>query len=225
MTQQAWDGGTAVNLIMIGAPGAGKGTQAERVARERGVPKISTGDMLREAIHQGTELGLRAKTIVERGDLVSDDVMIGVVRERLERPDARRGFVLDGFPRTVPQAQALDDMVADRGPLLVVEVVVPEAELERRMSARRICRTCGANAPPDGTACGRCGGELVLRADDGEAAVRIRRLGVYERQTGPIVEFYRHRPTFRSINGAQSPDEVARALSAAIDSAMERSSR
>jgi len=225
MTQKIPDGGTAVNLIMIGAPGAGKGTQAERVARERGVPKISTGDMLREAIHQGTELGLRAKTIVERGDLVSDDVMIGVVRERLERADARRGFVLDGFPRTVPQAQALDDMVAGRGPLLVVEVVVPEAELERRMSARRICRNCGANAPPDGTACGRCGGELVLRADDGEAAVRMRRLGVYERQAGPIVEFYRHRPTFRSINGAQSPDEVARALSAAIDSAMERSSR
>lgn len=210
-----------VNLVMIGPPGAGKGTQAERIARDRGIPKISTGDMLREAIQQGTELGLRAREVVERGDLVGDDVMIGVVRERLGRPDARRGFVLDGFPRTVPQARALDGIVTDRGPLIVVHVVVPEDELMRRMSARRICRRCGTNAGPQATVCKRCGGELVLRADDGQSAVRKRRLGVYERQTEPIIDFYRRRPTFRTIDGAQSPDQVAGDLTSAVDSALE----
>ena len=144
----------AMYLVMIGPPGAGKGTQAERVARERGLSKISTGDMLREAIQQGTELGRRARAIVERGDLVSDEVMIGVVRERLARADAARGFVLDGFPRTVAQARALDSMLADCGSLVVVEIVVPEAELVRRMCARRICAACElmaeANAPSFG---------------------------------------------------------------------------
>jgi len=209
-----------VNLVMIGPPGAGKGTQAERLARDRGVPKISTGDMLREAIQQGTELGVRAKGIVERGDLVSDEVMIGIVRQRLERPDAGRGFVLDGFPRTVPQATALDLMLLDRGPLVVIEVVVPQVELVRRMAARRICRTCGANAEPADRICRRCGGELVQRSDDGQAAVRARRLSVYARQTEPIIDYYRHRPTFRSIDGTQSPDRVEQALAAAIDSAL-----
>ena len=212
-------GPVAMYLVMIGPPGAGKGTQAERVARERGLSKISTGDMLREAIQQGTELGRRAKAIVERGDLVSDEVRIGVVRERLARADAARGFVLDGFPRTVAQARALDSMLADCGSLVVVEIVVPEAELVRRMSARRICAACGANAGPDDCQCARCGGELVLRADDGESAVRTRRLGVYARQTEPIVGYYERRPTFRKIDGAQSPDGVAQALALAIDSA------
>lgn len=220
MTVKVRGSDVAVNLIMIGPPGAGKGTQAERIAKGRGIPKISTGDMLREAIQQGTELGLRAKEIVERGDLVGDDVMIGVVRERLARPDASRGFVLDGFPRTVPQAQALDGIVVDRGPLVIVHVVVPEAELMRRMRARRICGSCGANADPDATACARCGGELVLRADDGKARVRTRRLGVYTRQTEPIIDYYRERPTFRAIDGAQATDQVASDLAAAIDSAV-----
>ena len=124
----------ALNLIMLGPPGAGKGTQAERFARSRGIPKISTGDILREAVQDGTEIGLRAKAIMDRGELVSDDVMIGIVRERLDRPDARDGFVLDGFPRTVAQAQALDGSMNGRDPLIVVDIVVPEAELVRRLA-------------------------------------------------------------------------------------------
>ncbi len=222
--QKAPDGPKRVNLIMIGPPGAGKGTQAERIAHERGVPKISTGDILREAIQEGTPLGLRAKAIVERGDLVSDDVMIGVVGERLERPDTRRGFVLDGFPRTVPQAEALDEMLDGRGPLIIIEIVVPAAELDKRMTARRVCRSCGANAEPADTTCTRCGGEIVARADDGRAAVRTRRQGVYAKQTKPILDYYRARPTFRTINGAQAPDRVSDMLTAAIDSALETAS-
>jgi adenylate kinase len=221
--QNAPGGQTPVNLIMIGPPGAGKGTQAERIALERSVPKISTGDMLREAIQQGTPLGLRAKEIVERGDLVSDDVIIGVVRERLERPDARGGFVLDGFPRTVPQARALDEMLVGRGPLIIIEIVVPAAELDKRMTSRRICSKCGTNAEPADKRCARCGGKLILRADDGEAVVRARRLDVYTRQTEPILDYYRTRPTFRTINGAQAPDRVSHALATAIDSALDTS--
>ena len=219
--QSGRGGAKRVNLIMIGPPGAGKGTQAERIAHERGVPKISTGDILREAIQQGTPLGLRAKAIVERGDLVSDDVMIGVVQERLERPDTKRGFVLDGFPRTVPQAEALDLILDGRGPLIVIEIVVPTEELDKRMTARRVCRNCGANAEPTDTVCARCGGEIVARADDGQAAVRTRRQGIYSKQTKPILDYYRTRPTFRTINGAQPPDRVSEALTAAIDSALE----
>src|SRR5947208_3685816 len=119
----------ALNLIMLGPPGAGKGTQAERFARARGIPRISTGDILREAVHAGTDIGLRAKTIMDRGELVSDDVIIGIVEERLGRTDAQPGFVLDGFPRTVTQAAALDDIMAGRDPIIVVDIVVPETEL------------------------------------------------------------------------------------------------
>src|ERR1035437_1250451 len=135
-----------LNLIMLGPPGAGKGTQAERCARSRGLPKISTGDILREAVAANTGVGLRVKAVMARGELVSDDVMIRIVRERLERPDALGGFVLDGFPRTVGQATALDAIMDGRGPLIVVDIVVPERELVRRLSTRMICADCGANA-------------------------------------------------------------------------------
>jgi len=164
----------ALNLLMLGPPGAGKGTQAERFARERGIPKISTGDILREAVHDKTEIGLRAKAIMDRGELVNDEVMIGIVRERLERQDALGGFVLDGFPRTVAQAVALDSLMADRDPLIVVDIVVPEAELVRRLSTRSICRLCGTGAAvgaPVGAACFKCGGRLVHRTDDNQAVV------------------------------------------------------
>jgi adenylate kinase len=136
----------ALNLIMLGPPGAGKGTQAERFARTRGIPKISTGDMLREAVKAGTAIGLRAKAIMERGELVSDEVMVGIVRERLDRPDAQAGFILDGFPRTVAQAEALDGLMAGRDPLIIVDIAVPEAELVRRLGSRLVCEDCGANA-------------------------------------------------------------------------------
>ena len=211
----------ALNLLMLGPPGAGKGTQAERFAKERGIPKISTGDILREAVANKTEIGLRAKAIMDRGELVSDEVMIGIVGERLGRPDALNGFVLDGFPRTVAQAAALDGIMADRDPLIVVDIVVPEAELVRRLGTRSICRLCGTGASVGstvGAACAKCGGRLVQRTDDNQAVV-LERLKVYHRQSEPLVEYYRVRPTFRSIDGAQAPDRVAADLAAAIAAA------
>jgi len=211
----------ALNLLMLGPPGAGKGTQSERFARTRGIPKISTGDILREAVHEGTDVGRRAKAIMERGELVSDEVMIGIVHERLERDDARGGFVLDGFPRTVAQASALDRIMDGRDPLIVVDIVVPEEELVRRLGGRLICQDCGANAPMAATAaapCIKCGGRLVQRADDDQAVV-LERLKVYHRMSEPLVEYYKIRPTFRSIDGAQAPDRVAADLVAAIEAA------
>ncbi len=204
---------------MLGPPGAGKGTQAERIARSRGIPRISTGDILREAVHTGTDIGLEAKAIMDRGELVGDDVMIGIVRERLERGDAAGGFVLDGFPRTVAQAAALDGIMSGRDPLIVVDIVVPEDELVRRLSSRMICADCGANAPvAHGPVCDQCGGQLVQRADDSDSVV-LDRLKVYHGQSEPLVEYYRVRPTFRSINGEQAPDKVAADLAAAIAAA------
>jgi adenylate kinase len=211
----------SLNLIMIGPPGAGKGTQAEQIARTRGVPKISTGDILREAVQNDTDIGRRAKAIMARGELVGDDVMIGIVRERLDQVDAREGFVLDGFPRTVEQAEALDRIVDGRSPLIIVEIVVPEGELVRRMTGRLVCEACAANADAEGARtgkCQRCGGRLVQRSDDNEAVIR-ERLKIYERRTQPLIEFYQMRPTFRSVNGSQTPDRVAADLLAAIESA------
>lgn len=211
-----------LNLVMLGPPGAGKGTQAERISRTRQLPKISTGDILREAVHNRTPLGCAAKEEMEAGHLVSDDVMIGIVRERLERADARKGFVLDGFPRTIVQANALDRLVNGRGPLVVLDIVVPEEVLVRRLASRRICGECGSNAAVDWlVACGKCGGKLVARVDDGVAIVR-ERLGVYHRQTKPLVEYYSGRPTFRQIDGNLPPDVVTGAIDAALADAAER---
>jgi len=207
----------ALNLLVLGPPGAGKGTQAERFARSRGIPKISTGDILREAVQTGTEIGRRAKAIMDRGELVGDDVMIGIVKERLDRDDAGSGFVLDGFPRTVAQAEALEAIMAGRDPLIVVDITVPEEQLVRRLASRMICESCGSNAPAGGTdaRCGRCGGRMIQRADDTEDVV-LERLKVYHRQSEPLVAYYRSRPTYRSIDGAQTPDRVAADLVAAI---------
>src|SRR5262245_50599938 len=206
----------ALNVVMLGPPGAGKGTQAERFARTHGLPKISTGDILREAVQDGTPLGCVAKKTMDAGELVGDDVMIGIVAERLDRDDTRAGFVLDGFPRTVVQATALDEIMDGRGPLVVVDIVVPEEVLLRRLAARRICGDCGVNAPVEWVAaCGSCGGPLVSRTDDGEDVVR-ERLKVYHRQTKPIVEFYSGRSTFRQIDGNLPPDVVTASMDAAI---------
>jgi adenylate kinase len=216
---QPQGGGAALNVIMLGPPGAGKGTQAERFARARQVPKISTGDILREAVQSGTPLGLEAKATMDAGNLLGDDLMIGIVRERLNRDDARRGFVLDGFPRTVAQASVLDEMVNGRGALVVIDIVVPEDVLVRRLAIRRICSRCGANAFTEGLgACGKCGGALIARADDGEEIVR-ERLKVYQRQTKPLVDYYSARPTFRSIDGNQTPEAVSALLDAAVGAA------
>jgi len=208
----------ALNLIMLGPPGAGKGTQAERFARTRGIPKISTGDILRESVQAGTALGQRAKAVMDRGELVSDEIMIGIVKERLDRDDARSGFVLDGFPRTVRQAEALDEIMAARDPLIIVDMVVPHAELVRRLASRMVCADCGANGVPGELECRRCTGKLVQRTDDNDAVV-IERLRVYNTSTKPVLDFYRMRPTFRSINGAQPPDRVMADLNAAIEAA------
>ena len=215
----------ALNVIMMGPPGAGKGTQAERFAHERNLLKVSTGDILREAIKAETPVGRTAKATMEQGKLVDDPTMIGIVRERLMKPDAMRGFVLDGFPRTVAQARALDQIITERdgGPLIVVDIVVPERDLVRRLAGRRICSSCGANADPfesseSADRCKRCGGQFVQRTDDSEEVV-LRRLKVYERDTRPLVDYYRDRPTFRIVNGAQVPERVAHELAAVIDSA------
>jgi len=209
----------STNVIMLGPPGAGKGTQGERFAMGHRIPRISTGDILRDEIHSGSTLGLAAKTVMDRGELVSDPVMIGIVTERLSRPDVANGFVLDGFPRTVAQAQALDGLMDGRDPLIVLDIVVPEAELARRLGSRMICEACGHNADGRETTpgvCHFCGGKLTQRPDD-NAAIVLERFKVYTKATKPLVDFYRTRPTFRSINGAQSLDRVAADLNAAVE--------
>jgi adenylate kinase len=216
-----------LNVIMLGAPGAGKGTQADVLASKRRLPKISTGDILRQGIKDQLPVAMVAKAKMDRGELVDDDTMIAIVRERLSRPDVNEGFILDGFPRTVDQARALDRLIEElgKGPLLVVDLVVPEEDLVRRLAGRRICSKCGENAgPDDGPTCRRCGGELTQRPDDREEVVR-ERLNVYTRSTKPLVDFYRARPTFRTVNGAQAPDLVARELDLTIDDAASVGSR
>jgi len=212
-----------LNVIMMGPPGAGKGTQATRFARERGLVRIPTGDMLREAIKAQTPLGRKVQVTMDRGELVDDATMIEMVGERLARPDAKPGFLLDGFPRTVPQAEALDRIMdaRDNGPLIVVDVRVPLQELVRRLDGRRVCSSCGANADPFGPTinrCTKCGGEFVQRPDDNRDVV-IERLKIYETQTFPLVEYYQGRATFRVVNGAQPPEKVAFELDTVINDA------
>jgi adenylate kinase len=208
----------AINVVMLGPPGAGKGTQAERFAMGHRIPRISTGDILRDAVHAGNDIGKAVKVVMDRGELVSDDVMIGIVTERLARPDVANGFVLDGFPRTVAQAKALDALMNTRDPLIVLDIVVPESELARRLGSRMICEDCGHNADGKETEPGKChfcGGRLTQRADDTSAVV-LERFKIYQHATKPLVDFYRERPTFRSINGAQPLDRVTTELAAAV---------
>jgi len=207
----------AVRLVMLGPPGAGKGTQAERLARDRGIPRISTGDILRAAVLGQTDVGRAAKAIMSAGRLVNDDVVIGIVRERLAQPDAARGFVLDGFPRTLVQAETLDDLVEHWSPLVIVDIEVPEGTLVERLSKRQICSVCGTTAPTGVTRCPKCGGGLVQRSDDDVEVIR-ERLQVYQRDSRSIVEFYRRRPTFRSVDGDQPENLVAADIAAAIAS-------
>ena len=216
---------TQLNLVLLGPPGAGKGTQARRLAAAWGIPHVSTGDILREAVQAGTELGRAAKAVMDAGRLVDDTIMIGIVRERLERADAARGFLLDGFPRTVPQAEALDAMLGDRDPLIVVDLAVPDAELIRRLSRRRTCGVCGlivgaaSGAPP--TACAQCGGALEQRSDDREDVVRAR-LAVYRENTAPLIEYYRSRPTFRAVDGGLAEEAVAAEAAEAVSGLAEQ---
>lgn len=197
-----------MRLIFLGPPGAGKGTQARDLARQWGVPQIATGEMLREAVTAGTPLGREAKRIMETGALVPDDVMIALIAERLRQPDAVGGFILDGFPRTIAQAEALGRLLKDLGQKLdgVLFFEVAEPELVRRLTGRRLCRQCQAafhvvSAPPQHQGvCDRCGGELYQREDDSEATVR-HRLAVYQRQTAPLLDYYRDRGLLTPIQG------------------------
>ena len=210
-------------VIFLGAPGAGKGTQARRFAAGSGVPQVATGDMLREAVAAGTPLGIEAKRFMDQGALVPDEVVIGLVDERLARPDAAGGYVLDGFPRTVAQAEALDGLLRRRGQDLdrVVFFDVPRDELIRRLTGRRVCRQCGAafhlvSAPPKAAGrCDQCGGALYQREDDAEATV-ARRLDVYQTQTAPLLDYYRRRGLLVQVAGEGPVEEVADRIRRAV---------
>ncbi len=204
-----------MKLIFIGPPGSGKGTQAKRLAGRFGIPHISTGDMLREAVAEGTELGKKADAIMKSGALVPDDVMIGMIRERLGKADAKKGFILDGFPRTLPQAEKLEALVSGNGSdkLRVLQLLVPDEAIVKRIALRRTCAQCGAiyhleNQPPKVSGvCDRCKGELIARPDDNETAVR-KRLDAFHKQTAPVADYYRTKKVLKTVDGIGPVDEV-----------------
>jgi adenylate kinase len=211
-------------LILLGAPGAGKGTQAKEVAKVYDVPHLSTGDMFREHVAKGTELGLRAKPIMDSGKLVPDDIVLGMVEDRVARPDCAAGFVLDGFPRTLPQAERLEEILSLL-PLrraLAVYLVVDEDAVVRRIASRRTCRSCGAiystetKMPRAAGNCDACGGELIQRPDDREEVVR-QRLATYHKQTQPVIEFYQRRGQLLELDGSKDIPSVRRELLGLLD--------
>lgn len=210
-------------LIILGRQGAGKGTQCVRLSRHYVVPHISTGDMLRAAVREGSELGLMAKQIMDDGGLVGDEVMIGLVDERLRKPDAdTRGYILDGFPRTVAQAEALSRITADRPLHVVIDLDVPREIVLERLSARRVCRDCGTNYTAGADErkpwiCDVCGGDVQQRADDTPDSVN-RRLDLYETQTAPLIEHYSKQAMLAVVNGVGHPDHVFRRLCDAVES-------
>jgi len=204
-----------MNLIMLGPPGAGKGTQAKMLVEKFGIPQISTGDMLREAVKQGTELGKKAKEYMDKGVLVPDDIVIGIVKERLSQPDCEKGFILDGFPRTILQAEALDEALTELGKKIeyAINIDVPEDELIKRLSGRRTCRKCGAmyhvifNPPKEEGKCDKCGGELYQRDDDKEETIK-KRLEVYKSQTQPLIDYYQKKGNLVNVSGTGSIQEI-----------------
>ena len=211
--------GKGLRVVLLGAPGAGKGTQARKLSEQFGVPQIATGDMFRSAVAQGTKMGMAAKNYMDRGELVPDDVTIGIVEERLAQPDAASGFVMDGFPRTAQQATAFDAMLAKMGRTLdaVIEIAVPREILVVRLTQRRTCSNCQTSyhllsAPPkvEGV-CDRCGGTLVQRDDDSEKTV-LKRLAVYERQTEPLLSYYKGAGLRKTVDGTLSIDAVFAAI-------------
>ena len=210
-------------LILLGRQGAGKGTQCVRLSRHFVVPHVSTGDMLRASVREGTELGLMAKQVMDEGGLVGDEIMVGVVRERLSQADAvGRGYILDGFPRTVPQASALDDITAHLPIDAVLDLDVPRDMVLQRLSSRRVCRDCGTNYVANGSEkhpwiCEVCGGDVMHRDDDTPEAID-HRLDLYEQQTSPLIEYYREQGRLVVVDGVASPDEVFHRLIAAVES-------
>ena len=204
-----------MNLILLGPPGSGKGTQAKMIAQHLGIPQVSTGDMLRAAVKEGTPMGLKAKAMMDAGALVPDEVVVGIVRERLQKADCANGFILDGFPRTVAQADALQGNLADLGKDIdvVISLDVDNEAVVARISGRRTCPDCGRmyhvqfDPPESADICGECGSALILRDDDREATVR-KRLDVYAQQTAPLVEYYEKAGLLKSIDGMQAIQTV-----------------
>lgn len=214
---------SGARLIIFGRQGAGKGTQSTRLAAHFGVPHISTGDMLRAAVNDRTEFGLKAKEYMDAGQLLPDDIMVGLVGERLAQPDAAEGWLLDGFPRTPPQADALDDITADAPFDLAVNLDVPESVVIERISSRRVCENCQAiysvqKPPARNWTCDRCGNRVVQRDDDRPEAIEAR-LALYETQTAPLRRWFEDRGKLVTVDGAGTTDEVAEALVAAIEAA------
>ncbi|MFJ5966047.1 adenylate kinase [Bacillus sp. NPDC093026] len=204
-----------MNLVLMGLPGAGKGTQAERIVDDYGIPHISTGDMFRAAMKEETKLGLEAKSFIDKGELVPDEVTIGIVRERLGKNDCEQGFLLDGFPRTVAQAEALEEILKDLGRTIdyVINIKVDKDALMERLTGRRICKNCGAtyhlvfNPPAKENVCDKCGGELYQRADDNAETVSTR-LEVNLKQTEPLLNFYSEKGYLANIDGAKHINDV-----------------
>jgi adenylate kinase len=216
-------------LVLLGGPGAGKGTQAERLSKTLRIPQISTGDLFRENLRQETELGLLAKGYMDRGELVPDEVTVGMVRERLSRPDCARGAILDGFPRTVAQAEALEQLLADMGTGLaaVPYIKVPEDVLLARLAGRWTCRQCGAmyhelfSPPKVASICDRCGGELYQRPDD-TPETQKHRIEVYFEQTAPLIDYYRDKGLLVEIDGRPGIEEIQAELVGVIASIQDR---
>lgn len=212
-----------MRIVLLGAPGSGKGTQSARLREALGVPQISTGDILRKALAEGSELGRQAESFMQSGRLVPDDVILGMVRERLSAPDASGGFILDGFPRTIPQAQGLETILAERGTELdrVILIDVSTESILVRMTSRRVCGSCGSvfnliTQPPaqDGI-CDRCGSKLLQREDDREETVR-RRLAVYAAETAPLIDYYQGAGLLLQVQGDASVDEVTDRIGKAL---------
>lgn len=213
-----------MQLVLFGPPGAGKGTQAKFLSEFLNVPHISTGDILRENVKKGTALGMKAKSYMDKGELVPDKLLIDLIKDRLSQPDCRKGYLLDGFPRTIPQAKALDEILDDmnRGLDGVINVDVGSAELVKRLSGRRICKSCGAsyhvvfNPPKVKDVCTACGGELYQREDDKEEAIK-NRLNVYLKQTQPVLDYYKKKDILIDIDGEKEIDEVTADIKTAIE--------
>lgn len=214
-----------VDLVLMGLPGAGKGTQAEKIVEKYNIPHISTGDMFRAAIKEGTELGMKAKKFMDEGQLVPDEVTIGIVRERLAKPDCEKGFLLDGFPRTVPQAEALDNILKDMNRSIdyVIHIDVARELLLERLTGRRICRDCGAtyhlvfNPPKQENVCDKCNGELYQRDDDNEETV-ANRLEVNINQQQPLLDYYEKKGVLKTIDGSRKIEEVFQEVDTLIGS-------